>query len=1156
MSQSLLIGLGGTGSRVVNNVVKLLRQHGKSFNDGQICCAVLDTNVNDNESIKNSNTGIPVIATSKPIRIRQYLTDYMYKGIDEWCPQSPSFLEETMLDGAGELRTKSRIAFMDSMETGTIARLENLINDVLLNNDDKSKIRIMIVSSLCGGTGSGMFIQVALWLRKLLYRSEITIRGIFLLPDIFVENVKDVKNNKMTQQRHYSNAYAAIREVNAITKVLRGLKVDLRGDIAIGNLFDSKKDKDTGKPVFDYAFFIDNKDENGASLKGMEAYEKMAAQLVYMQLYSPMVDDMHSEEDNTYDAFNNVATEPLYAACGTSKALYPADSVREYCVLRLAMDSLSNGWGRLDNEINAHRKELEREKKRGENLSETIDVRAEYIKLFDEEASKKAEEAGADRFFLSIARDIYDEEKRRVGEKVEILYHDKVQMFMETLNAQRIRTSVTRNSRANLLALTEEEFVATKHSRDQLERQVTDDSSQFEDELKAFEKNAGKYADQIVKSVFPLSMGDVNPKTEGTIYGLLTKDVDAQNRAFIHPVAARYVLYKLVDRLTKEKQNIVLEASKQDAYSGGLGNGGASNLFDNKATDVTETEPIEFLNSKRWYQKEDAHLDDFETRYVQFIETRINLCEKYETELLQQKVYQKLIARINELIAKLEMFFNDLDEVQKKYKKDLSNNVKATNGTVDKTIYVYGDAKAKEEVYQSLYFDVNSDTDNRVNKAILNAVYGSLCAEKLDNEFNAPYAKIDIISAFITETIKTYGEMLDNQNNAKKIYLNIIEALHRQSDREFNEAKEKSAKSNRPGADQDEQKVGSIDYSSGAVSSEDAAEERRRSEIKECLDRLLRLAAPYLDYDSEVPRRSGTIQRQKTFWGFHPEVSDASEEIRVELGVNASLQADTAYEVNALYCYRAEYGLKAEDIPKFKEIDEEGTYYSHYRLLVDDMSQSSLTMGSRALVRTPHLDKNWHRILPFISDKKQRQEAQAFFRGFWLAIAYDRIRVKGDEINLTRKIDSGFGERDKDTPIMYNERSVTKTQIKNLVEALRADPLFVEKDIPELEEKFAEELEAMTGTYLSLPAYKGLTSSRSELDPVSVVVRYSESRGKDPAITDAMIDALEAIASMMAQKQEDLDEEKLEELTFKICHKFYTKTRIAKDKLKDFARWQ
>ena len=55
MEQTILIGLGGTGSRVVNNVVKEIGANKKTTENEEICCAVLDTNVNDNELIENSN---------------------------------------------------------------------------------------------------------------------------------------------------------------------------------------------------------------------------------------------------------------------------------------------------------------------------------------------------------------------------------------------------------------------------------------------------------------------------------------------------------------------------------------------------------------------------------------------------------------------------------------------------------------------------------------------------------------------------------------------------------------------------------------------------------------------------------------------------------------------------------------------------------------------------------------------------------------------------------------------------------------------------------------------------------------------------------------------------------------------------------------------
>ena len=282
MAQTLLIGLGGTGSRVVNNVVKELRANKKEINNGEICCAVLDTNVNDNASIADSQTGVPVIPTSKVQKIRDYFDDYTHLNMENWCPKSPAFLEESMIDGASELRIKSRIAFMDCLESGVIDQLELLINDVLKNNSG-SKIRIMIVSSLSGGTGSGMFIQVALWLRKFLSESQITIRGIFMLPDVFVSTIKDIKNNKTTSVRHYCNAYAAIRELNTLTKIKKNNSIELPEKIELGDLFDSDLDSDSGRPVYDFAFFVDDKDENGVRLESISEYEKMVAQLIDAQ---------------------------------------------------------------------------------------------------------------------------------------------------------------------------------------------------------------------------------------------------------------------------------------------------------------------------------------------------------------------------------------------------------------------------------------------------------------------------------------------------------------------------------------------------------------------------------------------------------------------------------------------------------------------------------------------------------------------------------------------------------------------------------------------------------------------------------------------------------------------------------------------------------
>ena len=1143
MAQSLLIGLGGTGSRVVNNVVKELHLNKKEINNGEICCAVLDTNANDNESIADSKTGVPVIPTSRAQRIRDYFENYSHLHMETWCPQSPAFLEESMIDGASELRMKSRIAFMDCLESGVTNQLESLINDVLKNNAG-SKIRILIVSSLSGGTGSGMFIQVALWLRSFLKQSQITIRGIFILPDVFVNTIKDIRDNNATKARHYCNAYAAIRELNAITKIRKSDSVDLTDEIKLGDLFDSIRDKNTGKPVYDFAFFIDDKDENGVRLDSIGEYEKMVAQLVYMQLYSPMKDDMYSEEDNAFLAFTE-NDEPLYGSCGTSKAVYPTESVKTYCAIRAAQDSLTGGWRKIDNEIDALIDEKKRKEKDGFISDEDIDVREQFIKLFDEKTSVKAEEVGKDRFFLSISKETKNETRGKASDgKIFTKFTDKVDDFIELLKTQKIDTAVTRYRGTDNYAIDADAFVAAEHTKEELLARVSADNAGLEDVINMFEKKAEEYADSIVNSVFPYSMSEVRASNRCTLYGLLTKpgtNVDTYN--FIHPVAARYVLYKLVSNMKKALDGIVLEISKSEALSGG----DVGTLFDNKATAETETSPEDFLRRRKWYQSEGKYLDDFEGRYAQFITAKIALCEKYEKECLQVQVYNKLIKRVEGLIKQLEAFFKKLDDVQKKCNDALAANISETNGIVGKTMYIFGSKEDKESIYKTLDFDLDS-SNVKINKSVIDAVYGRLCAEiRPSNPENDAYRNIGVTDVFIKETISSFREKIDTDaNNSENVNMDIYTAICKESD----------VKSSENGkADES-----TYDFATGTVKANNSTAQRHKDAFAICRDRLLRLAAPFLTHNKEVSNNAlGTVTtREKTFWGFNTDVNNAHPTIEAALRVNADLQGDEAYPKNELYCYRAVYGLKAEYIPNFDEINE-GIYYTSYNEIVGKMVKDAEgKQGSRALVRTPHLDMNWHKILPFVTEKKQEQHKIEFFRGFWLAVAYGLIKTDKDgNLFIRRSVDGGFGNFiDDDIAITYKNKSITKTEVAKLIDALMVDKVFIGSDIPKLEARFSEELEDMS-TYVGTDVLKGLTTKNEDLNPINVVARYNEGLNRNKQISAALIGALEQIARNLAERYNvDRSESQLEEAKYRICKKMYDSSKRTKGKSEIFGSWE
>ena len=1146
MEQTILIGLGGTGSRVVNNVVKEIGANKKTTENEEICCAVLDTNVNDNELIENSNTGIKVLPTSKAQKIRGYFDEYKYLNMEEWCPQSPAFLEQSMIDGASELRIKSRIAFMDCIESGALNELETMINEVLKVHSD-SKIRIMIVSSLSGGTGSGMFIQVALWLRKILNINQIEIRGIFMLPDVFVSTIKDIRDNKTTKVRHYCNAYAAIRELNTINKIKKSGSVELAERIGLGSLFDSDTDKDSGKPVFDYAFFVDDRDENNVCLESIGEYERMVAQLVYMQLYAPIKYNMYSEEDNTFLAFIE-NEEPLYASCGTAKAVYPTESVKTYCTIRAAQESLSGGWKKIDDEIDAIKEEKKQSEKDGIFSTETIDARAQYIRLFNEKTAVKADEAGKDRFFLSISKDVKNETKGKDGDKVIIKYSDKVDDFIKLLKNQKIDVVVTKYSGMDDFAIDAEAFVAADNSKDDLLKKIKDDESGLEEALDNFDRKVEEYADGIVNSVFPYSMGDVKASNRCTIYGLLTKSNEKGTWDFIHPVAARYVLYKLVADMENALKGIVLKDSREEALTGG----DVESLFDNKATPGTETSAEALLNSKRWFQGEGAFLDDFEKRYAQFITTKIALCETYEKECLLTSVYRKLIERVNGLIKQIEAFFKKLSDVQQKLGDALTINVGETKDAVGKTVYVLGKKEDKEAIYQTLDFELDN-SNVKINKSVIDAIYGRYCAEKRpSNSENAKYLDVGIIESFITETLEAFRDKLESDdNNSENVNLDIYTALCKESDAEY----EKKGGTIKKTGDIDD-----FDVAIGGPKTNDAAVKRHKEAFVACKNRLFRMAAPFLIHEKEVSDNElGTVTaRPKTFWGFGPEVSKACPFIGAVLGVNADLQVDDAYHRNELCCFRAEYGIEATYIPKFNEL-KGGDYYRCYKAVVDGMvKDADGKQGTRAFVRTPHLDMNWHKILPYITEEKQKQDELEFFHGFWLAIAYGAIKADKDgDLFIRRSVDGGYGNFiDDDIAITYKNKPVTKTEVAKLIDVLRADKVFTGSDIPKLEARFNEEIEEMI-TYVGTDVLKGLTTKKEDLNPINVVTRYNEGLRHNKFVSAALIGALEKIASELAARYNaDRSEKQLEEAKYRICRKIYDSSKRTKGKTEIFGRWE
>ena len=214
--------------------------------------------------------------------------------------------------------------------------------------------------------------------------------------------------------------------------------------------------------------------------------------------------------------------------------------------------------------------------------------------------------------------------------------------------------------------------------------------------------------------------------------------------------------------------------------------------------------------------------------------------------------------------------------------------------------------------------------------------------------------------------------------------------------------------------------------------------------------------------------------------------------------------------------------------------------------------------GARAYIRTPHLDKNWHRTLPYVTEAKRRHEELRFFHGLLLALAYGKIKTdKNGEFFITRSVEGGYGNYiDNDVALTYKNKPLVKTDVAKLITVLKMDKVFTDYDIPKLEKYYENELEDMT-TYVGTEVLKGLTTKQDDVNPINFITRYNESIGHDVLVTAALISAVEKIAMELAEKYSlERSEKQLEEAKFRVCKRIYDSGSRVKGKSQIFRHWE
>lgn len=279
---TLFVGMGGTGKQVLLQMRRLcLEQYGVPTlpHHGHVCIDTDARNVNiEGQDLdeflqevmftQQERVDVPL---EKAMLARLYENEANYEHIFSWFDRQLKN-QGPIKDGAGQIRSFGRLAFFlhfDKIRKAIKDKIDQL-KEVSTQNElgskygislDPSGIDTWLIFSLAGGTGSGMFLDMAYLIGDCAAGREVSRQALILLPTAF--------SNEFSA-RIFANSYAALMELEYYNYPIRDeVKNVQRGGTAPRGFRkvwtrDMFRKNEYGFPgVFDNAWLVGNSSYGG-----------------------------------------------------------------------------------------------------------------------------------------------------------------------------------------------------------------------------------------------------------------------------------------------------------------------------------------------------------------------------------------------------------------------------------------------------------------------------------------------------------------------------------------------------------------------------------------------------------------------------------------------------------------------------------------------------------------------------------------------------------------------------------------------------------------------------------------------------------------------------------------------------------------------------
>ncbi|MCL2063400.1 MAG: tubulin-like doman-containing protein [Candidatus Cloacimonetes bacterium] len=551
MTRTLIIGLGGIGSEILIKLAQMATDDSYkkttrfiAFDTDKLLHQILSIN---SKTGKGQSIGSILMASGKTVA--ECLDGLLEKNEDEKIlfPNVKHLYEKLILEGAGQVRAISYLAFLDTLVNSTeLGLIHKAIDDLLKKDADTTTqtVEVYLICSIAGGTGAGLVLPLAMYLQDYfrlnmgLSAKSSNIYGVFVLPEI----IEGLLKKKEDKDRTKINAYATLREINAFTLKGKGHLSQQQSDRLQLYLPDDKGVlKEMKYTPFKWCYLFDKENIDGTFLSNAEQYKNHIATCLYNKILSPMGRKAASGADNsaTAHASNNQGVN-CYVGLGSSEINYPKNDVYRYVSLKWAQEILENEWTMFDKKYYQAVDELAKSKDKKKTPPDQGEL---YIESVDEIVKRNtfAEE-------IQRASQLYDSEGTLLpGSRYE-KYFESVKNYIATNAGSFEKTEDKNVVENNLPTLIEQRDSVTL----KLDPNLFVDTHKALISYKNFViKNIEKTGIKLANELFP----DVEDMDDDLWFdSIMLENFLKDNEGIImHPNSKRYFLYHALEVFKSEK---------------------------------------------------------------------------------------------------------------------------------------------------------------------------------------------------------------------------------------------------------------------------------------------------------------------------------------------------------------------------------------------------------------------------------------------------------------------------------------------------------------------------------------------------------------------------------------------------------------------------